>query len=92
MIKILQLKIRLNGVRPAIWRRFLVEDSISFKKLHKILQVVMGWENYHLYEFEVENMKIGVPCEDYDFELKDSKKDQNIRGPKDTETKILLFI
>ncbi|MEA2053678.1 MAG: plasmid pRiA4b ORF-3 family protein [Candidatus Thermoplasmatota archaeon] len=57
-MKILQLKIGLNGIKPAIWRRFLVEDSISFHELHGIIQIVMGWENYHLYEFEVDDTRI----------------------------------
>lgn len=53
MSKILQLKIILKDLKPTIWRKFLVEDSISFCKLHEIIQSVMGWENYHHYEFEI---------------------------------------
>ncbi|HEC76336.1 MAG TPA: plasmid pRiA4b ORF-3 family protein [Thermoplasmatales archaeon] len=52
--KILQLKISLDGINPEIWRRFLVKDNISFENLHNIIQIVMGWENYHLYEFEID--------------------------------------
>lgn len=58
MPKILQLKINLVGSKPDIWRRFLVEDSITFHKLHKIIQKVMGWEDYHLYEFCIGNSLI----------------------------------
>ena len=53
MSKILQLNIELKGFKPKIKRRFLVEDSISFQGLHRIIQVVMGWEDYHLYSFNV---------------------------------------
>jgi hypothetical protein len=53
MAKILQLKISLEGIKPRIWRRFLVEENISFRKFHEIIQRVMGWEDYHLYEFRV---------------------------------------
>lgn len=56
--KILQLKISLNGIEPEIWRRFLVKDNISFEDLHNIIQIVMGWENYHLYEFKVKDINI----------------------------------
>jgi hypothetical protein len=55
MSKILQLKISLDGFKPLIWRKFLVEDSISFHQLHNIIQKVMGWDNYHLYNFDVGN-------------------------------------
>lgn len=53
MANVLQLKIRLSEIKPEIWRQVLVEDSISFEKLHEIFQLVMGWDNYHLYKFKV---------------------------------------
>jgi len=63
MAKILQLKIVLNDIKPEIWRRFLVEDSISFNRLHKIIQTVMGWDDYHMYKFCIDNEEI-VPEEE----------------------------
>ena len=65
MPEVLQLKISLKEIKPKIWRRFLVEDSITFQKLHEIIQDVMGWENYHLFEFKFENIRIIPPNEDY---------------------------
>jgi hypothetical protein len=50
---IYQLKVTLKHIRPPIWRRFLVSSDITFYKLHLILQEVMGWANYHLYQFDV---------------------------------------
>ena len=64
-MKIFQLKIVLKGSSPPIWRRFLVEDNISFHKLHEIIQTVMGWENCHLYEFSVSELRISIPPEEY---------------------------
>lgn len=58
MQKILQMKISLKGLKPLIWRRFLVEDSINFHKLHEVIQRVMGWVDYHLYEFRVDDVCI----------------------------------
>jgi site-specific recombinase XerD len=46
-------KVILQGIHPQIWRRFKVPAGISFHSLHNIVQVVMGWENYHLYRFDV---------------------------------------
>jgi len=51
-----------------------VEDSISFHKLHEIIQRAMGWENYHLYKFDIGEAEIGVPDEDYDGKIADSRK------------------
>lgn len=65
MGNILQLKIVLKEIKPLIWRRFLVSDFWTFDKLHKIVQKVMGWENYHLYEFKFGNIRIVPPDEGY---------------------------
>jgi len=46
-------KIWLHDVHPQIWRRFKVPTGISFRQLHDIIQIVMGWENFHLYRFAV---------------------------------------
>ena len=73
MGKILQLKIQLEGVKPTVWRRFLVPDSVTFSRLHDVTQKVMGWKNYHLYEFEAGNARISVPNEDLE-DIIDSKK------------------
>jgi len=50
---IYQLKVTLRDTDPAIWRRLLVPGEISFRDFHQVLQVAMGWENDHLYEFKV---------------------------------------
>jgi hypothetical protein len=63
MNDIIQLKISLQGTKPLIWRRVLVEKSTSFFKLHYIIQYAMGWENSHLFEFNVKGSRIGEPNE-----------------------------
>ncbi len=65
MAKILQLKITLKDIEPKIWRRFLVSDFWTFDKLHRIIQKVMGWENYHLFEFKFGNIRVLPPDEGY---------------------------
>ncbi len=47
------LKIQLLEIKPIIWREFFVPASISLDRLHEVIQDVMGWANYHLYEFEI---------------------------------------
>ena len=49
--RIAQLKVRLLGLSPMIWRRVLVPESVSLRELHGILQVSMGWDGIHLYYF-----------------------------------------
>ena len=44
---ILQLKVRLLGTSPMIWRRVLVPESVSLRELHGVVQLAMGWEGLH---------------------------------------------
>jgi Plasmid pRiA4b ORF-3-like protein len=57
-----QLKIALNDIRPPIWRRVLTKDC-TLAKLHDIIQAVMGWDDYHLHEFEIGEQRYGDPLQ-----------------------------
>lgn len=46
-----QIKISLKDSKPAIWRRVVVMNTIKLSKLHQIIQVAMGWDDQHLYQF-----------------------------------------
>jgi Plasmid pRiA4b ORF-3-like protein len=46
-----QLRIQLCDLKPAIYRDVLVDPSITLRKLHKVIQTAMGWEDEHLYGF-----------------------------------------
>jgi len=41
-----------------VTRTFKVSSESSMHILHHIIQVVMGWKNYHLYQFEVGELVI----------------------------------
>ena len=47
------LKIQLLGIRPPIWRRFVVPANINLNNLHYVIQIVMGWTNSHLHQFKI---------------------------------------
>ena len=59
MQEIIQLKISLTHSKPLIWRQILIHKDITFFELHHIIQIVMGWGSYHLYEFKLEGYRIG---------------------------------
>lgn len=56
-----QLKIVLTGITPPIWRRIQIPSSIKLCCLHSALQVVMGWTDSHLHQFEKDGKNWGVP-------------------------------
>ncbi|MBI2631390.1 plasmid pRiA4b ORF-3 family protein [Candidatus Pacearchaeota archaeon] len=76
MANILLLKIYLKDIKPKIWRRFFVSDNISFHQLHNIIQEIMGWENYHLYSFNIDGIRIELSDEEgySEYESENSKK------------------
>ena len=48
---IVQIKVWLLGISPMVWRRVLVANTCTLRELHGALQVAMGWEGIHLYQF-----------------------------------------
>ena len=66
-----QIKITLNDVDPPVWRRIQVGDC-SLAELHHIIQVCMGWGNYHLYAFEVDGVEYCNPEMGGDMDYCDS--------------------
>jgi len=71
--KVYQFKITLKGIKPPIRRRIQVPETYTFWDLHVAIQDAMGWEDYHLHEFEMrhpstgENVRIGTPTEEAEF-------------------------
>ena len=55
----LQLKVRLLEVSPMVWRRLLVPAATSLRELHGIIQVAMGWEGIHLFQFRLRAVRYG---------------------------------
>jgi hypothetical protein len=54
-----QLKVTLKDSDPPIWRRVVVPEDMTLAKLHLVLQISMGWENYHMHAFTVGKQQFG---------------------------------
>lgn len=74
-ISIYQVKVSLIDVSPPIWRRFLVAKETTLGILHHILQVAMGWEDYHVHVFIIDGTEYGDPR----FMSGDMKSETNVR-------------
>jgi hypothetical protein len=68
-----QIKVTLRGSKPPIWRRFQVASDTSLVQLHRILQCVMGWEDYHMHQFIVGGVTYGNADMMEDFDTVDEK-------------------
>ena len=62
--EIATVRIELQDIDPLIWRQVEVPTSITLKVLHDIIQAVMGWFDYHLWEFTIGKQKYGLPMDD----------------------------
>lgn len=60
------IRISLVGAVPPIWRRVYVPAEITFKRLHDVIQYAMGWQDCHLYEFEIPSLKTRITCDEED--------------------------
>jgi Plasmid pRiA4b ORF-3-like protein len=49
--EIVQIKVWLLGISPMVWRRVLVPSICTLHELHGVIQVAMGLESIHLYQF-----------------------------------------
>jgi hypothetical protein len=54
-----ELEVTLRDVEPAIWRRIVVPQAVPLRRLHDLLQAAMGWENSHLYLFDIDGRRYG---------------------------------
>jgi hypothetical protein len=61
--EITTLRIELLDTDPVIWRQVEVPTSVTLKVLHDIIQAVMGWFNYHLWEFTIDKRRYGLPAD-----------------------------
>ena len=60
-LQVYQFKVYLKDINPMIWRRFLIQSDATLKDLHYVIQILMGWTDYHLNEFIIKGRKYNVP-------------------------------
>jgi hypothetical protein len=68
-----QLKVTLEGASPPVWRTVQMASETSLSKLHMIFQIVMGWTNSHLYQFEFGRVYYGEPIGVYESRMKSAR-------------------
>ncbi|MCP4297879.1 MAG: plasmid pRiA4b ORF-3 family protein [Proteobacteria bacterium] len=74
--EVYQLKVQLKGIRPPIWRRFLISNTSSLEDFHHTIQIVMGWTNSHLHQFIFGNSRYGMVDPEFDMDCDDGLMDE----------------
>jgi len=60
-----QLKVTLRQVKPAMWRRIIVDSDLTLGELSDVLEAAMGWLGGHLHQFNVDKTVYGTPDPDW---------------------------
>lgn len=71
---VFQFTVTLRNIHPPIWRRIQVWEDARLSQLHGVLQIVMGWEDCHLYEFPIGGNIYAVPGLDDERKIIDVKR------------------
>lgn len=63
--------LRVTLADAKVWRRIAVPGAFTLDRLHRAIQLSMGWQDCHLHSFEVNAVQFGVPDPDGLMELRD---------------------
>lgn len=77
--RVYQIKVTLKWSKPPIWRRLQVRSDTKLGKLHRILQIAMGWEGGHLHAFDASGIAYGEPDPDFPSDM---RSERNVRLDK----------
>jgi hypothetical protein len=68
-----RLYVQLLGVEPPIWRSLEVPSDIELSRLHRALQIAMGWRDQHVHLFSVGGRCYGQPDPDLPVRVHDQR-------------------
>jgi hypothetical protein len=70
--QVLQLKITLKYFRPPIWRTVLIPATAYLSELHRVIQVLFGWDGDHLHLFGADDKRYADPFSNLEETLDES--------------------
>jgi hypothetical protein len=63
--RIYRIKVTLDRIKPPIWRRIEVPGDVTLTRLHSIVQCVMGWQDYHMWSFQIGKVEYQAAPEEW---------------------------
>jgi hypothetical protein len=64
----IELRITIADIEPPIWRQIRVPDTYTLDQLHRVIQLLFGWLDYHLYAFRIGERRFEEPDEEAEGE------------------------
>ena len=71
----MQLKVQLKYFKPPIWRSVVVPSLATLGDLHRVIQIVFGWDGDHLHAFRVGGRNYSDPS----FGLEETGEEEDVR-------------
>lgn len=69
MARVFDLDLTLHGSAARVWRRVRVPGDQSLAKLHRVIQVVMRWDDVHPHVFDVDGREYGPEPDEEEISL-----------------------
>jgi hypothetical protein len=63
-----KMRVVLNGTNPLVWRQIIVPADLTLNAFHSVLQLIMGWQMTHLFDFEIDGKRYAEP-DDFDEKM-----------------------
>ena len=60
-----RIHIQLEHCEPPIWRRIRVPSELPLPQFARVIESAMGWESYHLHQFDVDGVAFGIVGDDF---------------------------
>jgi hypothetical protein len=80
--QVIQIKVTLARCRPPIWRRVLIPAATTLGGLHRMIQILYGWDGDHLHDFAVGDRRYSNPF----FGLEEVADEEELRVPEAFQT------
>jgi hypothetical protein len=71
--RVFELRLKIIGCRPQIWRRLLVRESMWLSRLHDSIQVAFDWFDYQTHVFSLGDLRFGNPERRDDILVEDDR-------------------
>jgi hypothetical protein len=62
---VLYVQLEPLHLNPPVWRRMIVNSDVTLRRLHHFIQAAMGWSSKHLYEFDLNEQRYGLPDREF---------------------------
>jgi len=77
--EIATIRVEMEDIEPLIRREMEAPTSMTLKALHETIQALMGWCDYHLWEFSDAENRYIPPVSDMDWGDKPCRKAETVR-------------